>query len=94
MGFGVKVDFQSKKAKPVQTKLTLQLEYELIEQAKTFAQQQNKSLSRLVEEYFLLLTKTTEEIDAEELPPITQSRAGILAGCTTEEDDYQRRLEE
>jgi hypothetical protein len=80
----------------VQTKLTLRLEHDLIKQAKIFAHQQNKSLSQLVEEYFLLLTKTTEETDteAEELPPITQSLSGILAGYTVEEDDYRRHLEE
>ena len=50
----------------MQTKLTLRLDHELIEQAKIFAHQQNKSLSQLGEEYFLLLTKTVEETGTEE----------------------------
>lgn len=79
----------------MQTKLTLRLDHDLIEQAKIFAHQQNKSLSQLVEEYFLLLTKTSEETDVEGegLPPITQSLSGILAGYTGK-DEHQRRLEE
>lgn len=79
----------------MQTKLTLRLDHDLIEQAKIFAQQQNKSLSQLGEEYFLLLTRLTEETDPEEeLPPITQSLSSVLAGYNIEEDDYHRHLEE
>lgn len=78
----------------MQTKLTLRLDHYLIEQAKIFAHQQNKSLSQLVEEYFLLLTNTSEETEEEGLPPITQSLSGILAGYTVAEDEYQRHLEE
>ena len=81
----------------MQTKLTLRLEQRLIEQTKAFARHQNKSLSQLVEEYFLLLTKITdEEVSGadEELPPITQSLLGILAGNNTGESDYRMHLEE
>ena len=79
----------------MQTKLTLRLDHYLIEQAKIFAHQQNKSLSQIVEEYFLLLTRITEETDSEEeLPPITQSLSGVLAGYSIEEEDYHRHLEE
>lgn len=79
----------------MQTKLTLRLDHYLIEQAKIFAHQQNKSLSQIVEEYFLLLTKMTEDTDPEEeLPPITQSLSGVLAGYNIEEEDYHRHLEE
>ena len=81
----------------MQTKLTLRLEQRLIEQTKAFARHQNKSLSQLVEEYFLLLTKITDEEASgadEELPPITQSLLGVLAGCTLEENDYKLHLEE
>lgn len=81
----------------MQTKLTLRLDDYLIEQAKAFARHQNKSLSQLVEEYFLLLTRTAEEEGLgakEELPMITQSLSGILADYTIEEDDYKLHLEE
>ena len=79
----------------MQTKLTLRLDHDLIEQAKIFAQQQNKLLLQLVEGYILLLTETTEKTPAEVegLLPITQSLSGILANCAVAENDYHRYLE-
>lgn len=76
----------------MQTTLTLLLEKERIEQAKTLARQQNKSLSQLVEEYFRTLTSSTADRTtqlADELPPITQSLCGILQGQQVDEKDYQ-----
>ena len=43
------------------TKLTLSVDLAIIKNAKNYAQQQNTSLSRLVENYFKQLNKTTSE---------------------------------
>lgn len=43
------------------TKLTLSVELEIIKKAKKYANQQNTSLSRLVENYFKQLSKTTSK---------------------------------
>ena len=40
----------------MQTKLTLRLEDSLIQQAKNYAKQHNKSLSQIVADYFHMLT--------------------------------------
>lgn len=45
------------------TKLTLSLEKEVIEQAKSYAKKTGRSLSELVETYFKNLTQKTEKED-------------------------------
>ena len=76
----------------MQTKLTLRLEDELINKAKTLAQQRGKSLSKLVAEYFKYIT--SKEIDSEtELPPIVKSLSGSLANSNIDEADYKKHLE-
>ena len=45
------------------TKLTLSLEKEVIEQAKSYAKKTGRSLSELVESYFKNLTEKTEKED-------------------------------
>jgi hypothetical protein len=73
----------------MQTKLTLRLEEELIQQAKEYAKQQNKSLSQIVGDYFRMLSRQTE---SSPLPPITQSLTGILKGHRIDKDDYKHYL--
>ena len=75
----------------MQTKLTLRLEDSLIQQAKTYAKQHNKSLSQVVSDYFQILTRNAEGADT---PPITRSLIGILESSHIEVDDYKRHLEE
>jgi len=63
------------------TKLTLTLEKEVIEKAKQYASQHERSLSEIVENYFKLLTESksksgTENI--EELSPRIKKLKGIL----------------
>jgi hypothetical protein len=80
----------------MQTKLTLRLEKRLIEQAKLFARQRNKSLSQVVEEYFVLLSRVVEPYAPtlqDELPPITKSLWGILRDKEVDEQDYKLYLE-
>jgi len=75
----------------MQTKLTLRLEDSLIQQAKIYAKQHNKSLSQVVSDYFQVLIQTAER---EKTPPITRSLIGVLESSDIDEDDYKRHLED
>lgn len=76
----------------MQTKLTLRLEDQLIEQAKSYAAQAGKSVSQIVAEYFTLLTskKSTSSTPS---TPITQSLRGLLRESKLDETDYKKYLE-
>jgi hypothetical protein len=81
----------------MQSKLTLRLDKRLIDQAKHYARQQNRSLSQVVEDYFSILAATVDSsppVAKETLPPITQSLYGLLQGATVDEQDYRDHLEE
>ena len=80
----------------MQTKLTLRLDDSLIQQAKNYAKQHDKSLSQVVADYFEALT---DKQAVKQTPsPMTQSLVGILAvndvGKKTEAFDYKQHLEE
>ena len=75
----------------MQTKLTLRLEETLINQAKQYAKQHNKSLSQIVSDYFQFLTNDTRGSD---LPPLTQSLIGVLESKEVDMDDYRKYLED
>ena len=70
-------------------KLTLRLEESLIEQAKAYAKENNKSLSQIVADYFQILTKETE---SQKLPPVTKSLIGAAKGV--DNADYKKHLED
>ena len=76
----------------MQTKLTLRLEDQLIEQAKSYAAQAGKSVSQIVADYFRLLASKKIKTS---LPstPITQSLRGLLRESNLDEKDYKRYLE-
>lgn len=77
----------------MQTKLTLRLEEQLIEQAKSYAAHAGKSVSQLVADYFRMLTSEKRTV----LPPstpITQSLRGLLRESKLDEKDYKKYLEE
>jgi uncharacterized protein DUF6364 len=77
----------------MQTKLTLRLEDQLIEQAKSYAAQAGKSVSQIVSEYFKLLA--SEKIKpVSSSAPITQSLRGLLRESKLDEQDYKKYLEE
>ena len=76
----------------MQTKLTLRLEEDLINQAKEYAAIEGKSISKIVADYFSLLVQQNKEPDSK-LPPITKSLIGILSP-PIDESDYQDYLEE
>ena len=75
----------------MQTKLTLRLEETLIQQAKDYAKQYDKSLSQVVADYFQLITQQSESSKA---APITQSLIGILEPNAVDEQDYKKHLED
>ncbi|MBI5485535.1 MAG: hypothetical protein HY888_13915 [Deltaproteobacteria bacterium] len=60
----------------MQTKLTLSIESDVIEQAKEYARQQHRSLSNMVESYLKLIVR--KDSSTEEITPIVASLSGIL----------------
>ncbi len=60
------------------TKLTLKLRKNIIEDAKNYARSHNTSLSALVENYFKSLTDREKKSDDLELTPIVQELSGII----------------
>jgi replicative DNA helicase len=77
----------------MQTKLTLRLEDQLIEQAKSYAAQAGKSVSQVVADYFKLLTSEKTK-PTSPLTPVTQSLRGLLRESKLDEKDYKKYLEE
>ena len=77
----------------MQTKLTLRLEDQLIEQAKSYAAQAGKSVSQVVAEYFKILTSEKTKLSSPSAP-ITQSLRGLLREAKLDEKDYKKYLEE
>ena len=75
----------------MQTKLTLRLEDSLIQQAKSFAKQHDKSLSQVVADYFQILTDQSKKPVTS---PITKSLIGVLESSNFDEKDYKKHLEE
>lgn len=66
------------------TKLTLSLEKDVIEKAKSYAKQTGRSLSELVEAYFENLTSKSEKED--EIDPKIKKLIGIV----TLPDDFDK----
>ena len=57
------------------TKLTLTIEQKLIQKAKDYAKQKNRSLSDIIENYLKILTKE-EKKESSKLSPIVKSLKG------------------
>ena len=77
----------------MQTKLTLRLEDQLIERAKSYAAQAGKSVSQIVAEYFKLLTSEKTK-NSQPSTPITKSLRGLLRETKLDEEDYKKYLGE
>ncbi|MCC5918740.1 MAG: hypothetical protein JJU02_15575 [Cryomorphaceae bacterium] len=58
------------------TKLTLTIEQDIIQRAKKYAKDQNRSLSDIVENYLKALTKEEKKEDSKPLNPIVKSLKG------------------
>ncbi len=74
----------------MQSKLTLRLEDDVIKQAKIYAKAHQTSLSKVVADYFQVLTM---EKNTSEIPPITRSLVGVLNDADVDLDDYKQHLE-
>ena len=73
------------------SKLTLSINSEIIEDAKGYAKAQKMSLSKLIENYLLTVTKNqTKEI---KITPLVESLSGIASGSTDNfREDYTNHL--
>lgn len=74
----------------MQTKLTLRLDAHLIASAKQYAQRNGRSLSRMVADYFALLTSPDQA--AAELTPGVSKLKGALESADIQVDDYHEYL--
>ena len=77
----------------MQTKLTLRLDAELIDRAKSYARRSGQSVSQLVADYLEMLPEPGQR-QPRPLTPIVESLRGVLAGSGLDEEDYRRHLEE
>jgi len=77
----------------MQTKLTLRIDDELIDRAKSYARRSGKSVSQLVADYLEMLPEPHRS-QPRPLTPILESVRGVLAGSGLDEEDYRRHLEE
>jgi len=66
---------------------------ELITRAKTYAKQSGKSVSRLVADFFSLLSPDDEEEPSKTTPKIT-SLHGLLRDATVDFEDYKKHIEQ
>ena len=73
----------------MQTKLTLRIDDDLVQQAKDYAKLNNKSVSQIVADYFRALTASKERLDN---APITQSLIGVLDVQKVDEKDHKKHL--
>ena len=59
-------------------KLTLKLDKAVIEQAKSYAKEQETSLSRLIENYLSVLTSKEKKLEDTKLSPLVKSLSGSV----------------
>jgi hypothetical protein len=75
----------------VNTKLTLRMDDELIREAKAYAERSGKTLSKLVADYFAVLTSNAQ-LTEPFITPRVHALRGALKGCGVGEEDYKRHL--
>jgi hypothetical protein len=69
------------------TKLTLNLDKEIIEEAKTYAKNHSVSLSKLIENYLNSLTRQSKKKTS--VSALVESLTGIIPNDYDEKDDYR-----
>ena len=74
------------------TKLTLRMDERLIKQAKQYAKQSGKSVSKLVADFFALLNPEPDE-DPSKISPHVKSLQGIMKEYRVSPEDYKKYLE-
>ena len=75
------------------SRLTVQLDENLIEAAKEYSARVGKPISRILAEFFEI-AKNGEAEHEMTLTPTVRSLRGILKGRHLDEEDYKRHLEE
>ena len=77
----------------METKLTLRMDEKVINRAKAYARKSGKSVSQLVEDFFVLLG-SKEERKAPDITPKVKSLRGVFRGSDFSIDNYRRHLED
>ncbi|WCO00285.1 DUF6364 family protein [Psychroserpens ponticola] len=72
------------------TKLTLTIEREIIERAKNYAKEKNRSLSDIIENYLKILTKEEQKNKSKKLNPAVESLRGSFK--MPKDMDYKKEL--
>lgn len=72
------------------TKLTLTIEREIIERAKKYAKEKNRSLSDIIENYLKIIIKEGPENMGRPLNPVVKSLKGAFK--TNKDLDYKKEL--
>ncbi|WP_396596253.1 DUF6364 family protein [Dokdonia sp. R86516] len=72
------------------TKLTLTIEKEIIERAKNYAKEKNRSLSDIIENYLKTLTKEERKNKSKKLNPAVESLRGSFK--MPKDMDYKKEL--
>ncbi|MFV0431703.1 MAG: DUF6364 family protein [Alphaproteobacteria bacterium] len=72
------------------TKLTLTIEREIIERAKIYAKDKNRSLSDIIENYLKILTENGQKDKEQRLNPIVESLKGSFK--MPKDMDYKEEL--
>ena len=74
------------------TKLTLNLNKEIIEEAKTYARSQSVSLSKLIENYLHSITRESKKEST--VSPLVESLTGIIPGDLNEREEYRDYIDQ
>ena len=74
------------------TKLTLNLDKNIIEEAKTYAKSHHVSLSKLIENYLNSLTRQTKQKSS--VSPLVESLTGIIPNDYNEKKDYRDYIDQ
>lgn len=75
----------------METKLTLKLDENVIQSVKKYAENNNRSLSRLVEDYFRNLL--TENDSLKTFSPLVEELSGVISEKDLKDIDYISYLE-
>jgi len=74
------------------TKLTLNIDKEIIEEAKSYAKSHRVSLSKLIENYLNSLTRETKKKSS--VSALVESLTGIIPSDYDEKKDYRNYIDE
>jgi hypothetical protein len=74
------------------TKLTLNLNKEIIEEAKSYAKNHQTSLSKLIENYLRSLTRASNKKSG--VSPLVESLTGIIPSDYDEKKDYRDYIDQ